>query len=70
VIKKVGGKGGSMDSKVEDVMEAPLPTVDRRTRLLDPAKLLKERNALVVVDGPQVVGILTTIDVINYLANR
>ena len=70
VIKKVGGKGGSLKSKVEDVMEAPLPTVDRRTRLLDPSKLLKERNALVVVDGPQVVGILTTIDVINYLASR
>jgi cystathionine beta-synthase len=70
VIKKMEEKGASLDIKVEEVMEAPLPTVDRRTKILDPAKLLKEKNALVVVDGPIVVGVLTTIDVINYLANR
>jgi cystathionine beta-synthase len=70
VIKRVKAGGASMDARVEDVMEAPLTSVDRRTKLLEPAKVLRERNALVVVDGAKVVGVLTTIDVINYLAGR
>lgn len=70
VIKVVGAGGTPAKVRVEDVMEAPLPTVDRRTKLLDPAKLLKEKNALVVVDGPRVAAVLTTIDVVNYIANR
>jgi cystathionine beta-synthase len=69
VIKKVE-EGAPLSMKVEEIMEAPLPKVERRTTLLDPAKLLKERNALVIVDGPNVVGVITTIDVINYLAKE
>jgi cystathionine beta-synthase len=70
VVKLVGKGALPGKTRVEDVMEAPLPTVDRKTKLLDPAKLLRERNALVVVDGHRVVGVLTTIDVVNYLAGK
>jgi cystathionine beta-synthase len=69
IIAKIESKEASLDTRLEDVMEAPLTTVDMKTELLDPARLLRERNALVVVDGPKVVGILTTIDVINYIAS-
>ncbi|MDE1853128.1 MAG: cystathionine beta-synthase [Thaumarchaeota archaeon] len=69
VIERIGAGGASLEDRVEDVMEAPLPTVDWRSKMLDPGKLLKQKNALVVVDGPLVVGVLTPIDVINYIAN-
>ncbi len=55
---------------VEDVMEAPLPTVEKGGVLLNPAAMMRDRNAVVVVDGQKVVGIITTIDVINHLAKR
>jgi len=70
VIRKMETERAALGMKVEEIMEAPLPTVERKTTLLDPAKLLKERNALVIVDGPKVVGVITTIDVINYLAKE
>jgi cystathionine beta-synthase len=68
IVRSVGAEGGSLAAKVEDVMEGPLPTVDKSTRLLDPSKLLGESGALAVADGPKVVGVLTAIDVIRYLA--
>jgi len=68
VLAEIASKKHSLDTRVEDMMEAPLPTVDRKAKLLDPAMVLREKNALVVVDGTKIVGILTMIDVINYLA--
>lgn len=56
--------------KVEDVMEAPLPTVDRGGMILNPSGLLRDRGAAVVVNGAKVDGIITTIDVVNYLAKN
>ncbi|HEV2227208.1 MAG TPA: CBS domain-containing protein [Nitrososphaerales archaeon] len=51
-------------------MEPPIPTVEKGGVLLNPASLMKKRNAVVVVDRQKVVGVITTIDVINYLARR
>ncbi len=53
---------------VEDVMEPPLPIVEKGGTILNPAVLLRERGAVAVVDGAKVVGIITTIDVVDYLA--
>ena len=69
-IKLIGRKEVKAETKVEDIMDAPLPSVDRRTELLNPAKLLRERNALIVMDGMKVVGVITTIDVVKYLAKH
>jgi cystathionine beta-synthase len=66
---KVAARGKlTRTMKVEDVMEAPLPTVERGGSILNPGGLLKDKGAVAVVDGPEVVGIITTIDVVNYLA--
>jgi cystathionine beta-synthase len=56
--------------RVEDVMEEPLPSVEKGSSILDPRTLFKDRGAVVVIDGPKVVGVISTIDVINYLARR
>jgi len=57
-------------SKVEDLMEAPLPTVESGGKILNPSGLLRDRGAAVVMNGPKVIGIITTIDVVNYLAKK
>jgi len=56
--------------RVEDLMEAPLPTVEKGGRVLNPSGLLRDRGAAVVMNGSKVVGIITTIDVVNYLAKN
>ena len=51
-------------------MDEPLPVVRKEELLLDPFNLLKEKNAAIVLDKNAVAGIITTIDVINYLTKR
>jgi cystathionine beta-synthase len=68
IMGMIGTNKASLDTRVEEIMEAPLPTVEKKAKLLDPARVMREKNALVIVDGPKVVGILTAIDVINHIA--
>lgn len=70
LMKKLSSGRASRVQKVEDVMDDPLPVVRLEDKILDPFNLLKETNAAVVVDKSRVAGIITTIDVINYLARR
>jgi len=50
-------------------MDEPLPVVRRRS-CYSTLHLLKEKNAAIVLDKNAVAGIITTIDVINYLTKR
>lgn len=70
MIKRVAEKQAGLDLFVQDIMEEPLPTAQKGGVLLHPASLMRKRNAVVVVEGEKVVGVITTIDVINYLARR
>ena len=70
VMKKQTSKKASKGQRIEDVMDEPLPVVRKQELLLDPFNLLKEKNAAIVLDKNAVVGIITTIDVINYLTKR
>ena len=70
VMKKLTSKKASKGQRIEDVMDEPLPVVRKQELLLDPFNLLKEKNAAIVLDKNAVVGIITTIDVINYLTKR
>jgi cystathionine beta-synthase len=70
MIKKVAEKKAGLDHPVEEIMEPPILTVEKGGVLLNPASLMKKRNAVVVVSRQKVVGVITTIDVINYLARR
>jgi cystathionine beta-synthase len=56
--------------KIDAVMGPPLPGVNKTDRILNPFLLLKDRNAVVVFDNKKLVDVITTIDVINYLARR
>jgi CBS domain-containing protein len=72
LIKKVLAK--SLDPKevsVENIMSQPLITVEPSTELGDVSKLMSEKGIkkLPVMDRGAPVGILTTTDIANYLAN-
>jgi cystathionine beta-synthase len=70
VMKKLTSKRASKEQRIEEVMDEPLPVVRKEELLLDPFNLLKEKNAAIVLDKNAVAGIITTIDVINYLTKR
>jgi len=53
---------------VREVMEAPLPTVEQGGAILNRNGLLRDRGAAAAVRGAKAAGIITTIDVVNYLA--
>jgi len=55
---------------VWEVMDQPFPSLTMEDRLLDPFKLLKNSNAAMVLGGGKIVDILTTADVVNYLAGE
>ena len=60
---------GGAKAKVGAAMEEPLPSVQRSSSIALPGSLT-ERGALLVLHGKTPVGIVTTRDVINYLARR
>ena len=70
LLKHQVAPGSPRRLRVEDVMEDPLPSVEKGSSVLDSRSLFRGSNAVAVTDGPKVVGVISTIDVINYLAKR
>jgi len=70
IMKKLTSRQASCIQKISEVMDEPLPSVKREDKILDPFVLLKDKNAVVVLENSRVVGIIATIDVINYLMKR
>ena len=68
-MKKLAGKVMGSNQKVSEFLEPPLPTIDIDDKIATPLNLLKAQNALVVTKNGEIVDIITTIDVINYLLN-
>ncbi len=60
-------KGGR---RVEQFMGPPLPTVEADAKIMLPGAIVTGTGAIAVVDGTKVVDVITTTDVINYLARR
>lgn len=70
LMKKLNMGSVSAHTVVERAMDEPFPMVRRGDTILDPLSLMKDPGALVVVDGPRAVGIITIIDVVGYLAKE
>ena len=70
LMKGLSGKDFSPRQKVEEVMEAPLPTVDLEDKILRPLSYVKEKNAFLVTHQGKIVDIISTIDILNYLVWR
>jgi cystathionine beta-synthase len=60
----------SLDQAIGPLMESEYATVSPRTKLEQVQGLLNEVRMAVVTDGDEVVGVVTKIDLIDYLAGR
>jgi len=70
IMKRLAKKETWCKQKIGEIMDEPLPTVNKTDKILDPFSLLKDKNAVIVLDNNKIVDIITTIDVINYLMKR
>jgi predicted transcriptional regulator len=69
VVLKGAATAGSR-TRVGTLMEGPLPTVERAGKIAIPGSIINEWGAVLVVDRNRPVDIITTRDVINYLARK
>lgn len=67
IMKKLSSHQTSLVQKIGDIMDEPLSTVNVNDKIMDPFTLLKEKNAVMVLNNGLVADIITTSDVINYL---
>ncbi len=70
IAKKFASKKVGKIQRIGDIMDEILPTVNKMDKVLNPLSLLKDRNAVLVLDNSKIVDIITIIDVINYLMRR
>lgn len=69
---KIASKKLSLDTEVEKIASFPLHTIDSNDSILDAAKAMSEKKIrkLAVTENGKVVGIITTTDLVNQLANK
>ncbi len=71
LLERVYRDSGVLDTVVGEVMDSPLPMIDRRDTVDAAMTLLTERApAVLVCDGPAPVGVLTRADVLDFLMAR
>ncbi|MDG6964344.1 MAG: cystathionine beta-synthase [Nitrososphaerota archaeon] len=70
IVKAFASKEATLDQKVGEVMEDPLPAVGREDSLLDPYPLLKDKGAVVIIGDGMVQDIITASDVVSYLGKK
>jgi cystathionine beta-synthase len=71
VMKKLLTKQVSFNQPVQEVMDAPLPTIDAQSGLSELYRqLVGDHNAVVVVKKGQAFGVLTKMDVISHLSKQ
>jgi len=58
----------SLKSTVEDLVESDYATVSRNTSIESVHGLLNDARMAIVLDGEEIVGVITKIDIIEYLA--
>ena len=70
LMKQLSGGQVSVAREVSDLMEEPLPSIGKDDKIVAPLKIMKDRNALVVLEKGKITDIITTIDIVNYFLKR
>jgi cystathionine beta-synthase len=70
VLRHMAEPGHSTEDPVAELVEPDFATVTPGTRIALVSDLFGQGGILVVLDGAQIVGVITKIDVIDYLAKR
>jgi predicted transcriptional regulator len=69
-MKKLSHREASHMNKISEVMDEPMATIGKKDTIRDPFTLLKDKNAVVILECGKVTDIITTTDVINYLIGK
>ena len=69
---KIAVQKNSLDTPVDQVMSSPLITINQNESILAAADLMssKKIRKVAVVDDNKVIGIITSTDLVNQLANK
>ena len=70
LMKQLSGGKDPATHKVSDFMEEPLPSIGRDDKIVAPLKLMKDRNAMVILEKGKITDIITTIDIVSYFLKR
>ena len=70
ILRHMVDAGASADDAVEKLVEADFATVAPNTRIALVSDLFAQGGIVVVLDGDRIVGVVTKIDLIDYLAKR
>ena len=70
IMKTLSERKAQATQKVSEFMEEPLPAVKKGDRIVAPLNLLKNKNAIVVVENDKIIDIITAIDIINYFLRK
>jgi CBS domain-containing protein len=72
IIRSVFGQDGSIDAPVEDIMTVPLILATPNLRIKDAAQLMQRYGIrrLPVLQRGEIVGIISSSDIFNYLIRR
>lgn len=70
ILRHMAEPGHNPDDPVEHVVEAEFATVTPATRIALVSDLFGQGDIIVVLDSERIVGVITKIDLIDYLAKR
>lgn len=70
ILRHMAEPGHSPDDPVEHVVEAKFATVTPATRIALVSDLFSQGEILIVLDKDRIIGVITKIDLIDYLAKR
>lgn len=70
MLRYVAEPGHSAEDPIEGIVKADFATVTPATRVALASELFSQGGILIVLDGERIAGVVTSIDVIDYLARR
>lgn len=70
ILKKLMSNEYTLSSTVDQLMDEPFPLVNENDDISGSQDLISEKNAAIVMDDRKAIGIITPIDILNYLSGE
>ena len=70
ILKKLMSNEYTLSSTVDQLMDEPFPLVNENDDISGSQDLISEKNAAIVMNDKKAIGIITPIDILNYLSGE
>ena len=70
ILKKLMNNEYTLSSIVDQLMDDPFPLVNENDDISDSQDLISEKNAAIVMNNSKAIGIITPIDILNYISGE